>query len=55
LRLLEVSRHEEIILDARAAARLLVEQDPELEVHPALADAVDYLVREDQSEFLDKA
>jgi ATP-dependent DNA helicase RecG len=55
LRLLEVSRHEELILDARAAAGHLVEGDPLLEVHPALADAVEYLVREDQSDFLDKA
>ncbi len=55
LRLLEVSRHEQLILDARSAARAVVEQDPGLEAHPALADAVEYLVREDQSEFLDKA
>jgi ATP-dependent DNA helicase RecG len=55
LRLLEVSRHEDVILDARSAAATVVDSDPGLEVHPALADAVDYLVREDQSEFLDKA
>ena len=55
LRMLEVSRHEAVILDARMAAAAVVGDDPALEAHPALADEVAYLVRDDQSEFLDRA
>lgn len=55
LRLLEVARHEEIIVDARAAAAALIEQDPTLEHHRGLARAIDVLVRDEQADYLEKA
>ena len=55
LRLLEVARHEDVIVDARAAATAVVDSDPSLAGYPALADAVAELVRDEQSEFLEKA
>ena len=55
LRLLEVSRHEDVIVDARAAAVAVIGSDPELSAHPVLAAAVADLVRDEQSEFLEKA
>ncbi len=55
LRLLEVSRHEDVIIDARAAAVAVIGADPDLVAHPVLAAAVADLVRDEQSEFLEKA
>jgi len=54
LRLLEVSRHEEVIVDARAVATALIAADPHLVEHPDLADAVARLVEDEHSEFLEK-
>ncbi len=55
LRLLEVARHEDVIVDARAAAHDLVDADPSLAAYPALAAAVAELDRDEQAEFLEKA
>jgi ATP-dependent DNA helicase RecG len=55
LRLLEVARHESVIVDARDAAHALVAADPDLSRYPALAAAVQTLVRDEQAEFLEKA
>ena len=55
LRLLEVSRHEDVILAARAAALEVVGADPGLAEHPALADAVAVLRSDEHAEFLEKA
>jgi len=54
LRLLEVAKHEDVILDARNAAQSLLEDDPTLAGHPALAAAIDYLEQVQQAEFLEK-
>lgn len=55
LRLLEVARHEDVIVDARSAAIAAVEVDPTLASWPGLAHAVDALVRDDQVDYLEKA
>ena len=55
LRLLEVARHEDVILAARAAAQSVVDADPDLVGLPALASAVAALDRDDQAEFLEKS
>jgi ATP-dependent DNA helicase RecG len=53
LRLLSVLRDEEVIVAAREVATALVEADPELAGHPALAQVVHQAVS-DGVEFLDK-
>ncbi len=55
LRLLQVTRHEDVIVDAREAASAVLDADPGLERHPALATVLDALTRDEQSAFLDKA
>ncbi len=55
LRLLEVSRDEDIIVAARLAAAQVVAGDPALLDHPALADVVVELRRDEHAEFLEKA
>ena len=56
LRLLQVTRHEDVIVDARAAAlRPSSIPIPSLSGYPALADAVARLRRDEHSEFLEKA
>ena len=55
LRLLEVARHEDVIVDARKAATAVVDADPGLADHPALAAAVGDLAAEEQADFLEKA
>jgi ATP-dependent DNA helicase RecG len=55
LRLLEVARHEDVIVSAREAATALVASDPDLAAHPATAAAVAELVREEQADYLEKA
>jgi ATP-dependent DNA helicase RecG len=55
LRLLEVTKHESVILAARQEAAAILEADPLLVDHPALADAVGHLRRDEHSEFLEKA
>ncbi|MCO6011282.1 ATP-dependent DNA helicase RecG [Actinoallomurus purpureus] len=54
LRLLTLLRDEEIINAARAEAGALVEQDPELADHPALAAELAALIDEERAEYLDK-
>jgi ATP-dependent DNA helicase RecG len=55
LRLLTLLRDEEIIKAARAEATRLVEADPELRDHPALAAELAALVDEERAEYLEKA
>jgi ATP-dependent DNA helicase RecG len=54
LRLLSLLRDEKLIGEARAEAITLVEDDPELSRHPALAAAVAALVDEERAEYLEK-
>ena len=54
LRLLRLSEHEDLILQARTAAAEVVAADPELERHPGLAQAVAELVDAERAEFLEK-
>ncbi len=57
LRLLQVTNptHAGVIADARRLAYAVVESDPELAQHPALADAVAVLREHEQAQFLEKA
>jgi len=55
LRLLEVAKHEAVILAARAEAGDIVSADPLLVEHPALADEVGRMRRDEHSEYLEKA
>ena len=55
LRMLRLADHEELILEARAEAVNVVEQDPALERHPALRQAVADVLDEERAEFLAKA
>jgi len=54
LRLLSLLRDADLIRDARAEAITLVEDDPDLERHPALAASVAALVDEERAEYLEK-
>ena len=54
LRLLSLLRDADLIRDARAEAITLIEEDPELDRHPALAASVAALVDEDRAEYLEK-
>ncbi len=54
LRLLSVVRDGEVIDEARAAAELIVAEDPTLASHPALADAVAELERSEQADYLER-
>ncbi|MER7332536.1 MULTISPECIES: ATP-dependent DNA helicase RecG [unclassified Micromonospora] len=54
LRLLSLLRDADLIRDARAEAIALVEEDPELARHPALAASVAALVDEERAEYLEK-
>ncbi|HUZ38218.1 MAG TPA: ATP-dependent DNA helicase RecG [Streptosporangiaceae bacterium] len=54
LKLLTLLRDEELIGQAREEATALVEADPDLTGHPALAAAIDSLLDEEQAEFLEK-
>ncbi|HEX6969169.1 MAG TPA: ATP-dependent DNA helicase RecG [Micromonosporaceae bacterium] len=54
LRLLSLLRDADLIRDARAEAMELIEEDPDLERHPALAAAVAVLVDEERAEYLEK-
>jgi ATP-dependent DNA helicase RecG len=54
LRLLSVARDGEVIESARAAADLVVAEDPQLGGHPALADAVAQWAAEDLLGYVDK-
>ena len=55
LRMLEVVKDADVIADARAAATALVETDPELTDHPALASALADLLDEERAGYLEKA
>jgi ATP-dependent DNA helicase RecG len=55
LRLLTLLSDEALIGQAREEATALVEADPELTSHPALAAAIGSLLDEEQAEFLEKA
>jgi ATP-dependent DNA helicase RecG len=54
LRLLTLLSDEALIGQAREEATALVEADPELAAHPALAAAISSLLDEEQAEFLEK-
>ncbi|KXK63155.1 ATP-dependent DNA helicase RecG [Micromonospora rosaria] len=54
LRLLSLLRDTDLIRDARTEAIALVEEDPELARHPALAASVATLVDEERAEYLEK-
>jgi ATP-dependent DNA helicase RecG len=54
LRLLSVLRHEEVIRAARAAATRIVDADPGLDDHPALAEAVAATIAEEKADYLEK-
>jgi ATP-dependent DNA helicase RecG len=55
LRLLRLLEHEDVIREARTAAVALVEDDPQLVRHPALAQAVRDVLDEERAEYLEKA
>ncbi|MDM8084959.1 ATP-dependent DNA helicase RecG [Cellulomonas cellasea] len=55
LRLLRVTRDAQVIADARADARELVDADPELDGWPALRAAIDQQLAGEREEFLDRA
>jgi ATP-dependent DNA helicase RecG len=55
LRLLNVLRDEEVIVEARQAASDLVAEDPALGRHPRLAEQVRRLHEADQADFMEKA
>ena len=54
LRLLSVVRHEDVIVDARDAAQGVVDADPSLADHPALASAVRALEETEQADYLER-
>jgi ATP-dependent DNA helicase RecG len=54
IRLLSLLRDVEVITEARTAAEALIDQDPDLERHPALRASVAALVDEERAEFLEK-
>jgi ATP-dependent DNA helicase RecG len=54
LRLLRVVKDADVIQDARAVAAGIVTDDPGLDVHPALRDALDRRLRETERSFLAK-
>ncbi len=54
LRMLQLLRDEDVIRAAREAAEALVEDDPDLEAHPALAAAVDAVLHPVDTAYLEK-
>jgi ATP-dependent DNA helicase RecG len=55
LKMLTLLQDEELIVAARAEAQALVDGDPQLAAHPALAGAIRTLLDEEQAKFLEKA
>ncbi len=55
LKMLTLLQDEELIVQARAEAQALVDADPRLAGHPALASAIGALLDEEQAKFLEKA
>jgi ATP-dependent DNA helicase RecG len=54
LRLLSLQRDADLIGEARAEAVELIDDDPELDRHPALAATIARLVDEERAEYLEK-
>jgi ATP-dependent DNA helicase RecG len=54
LRLLSLLKDEDLIRDARLEAIELIDEDPDLTKHPALAAAVAHFVDDEQAEYLEK-
>ncbi len=54
LRLLSVIKHEDVIADARDAATAVVDADPELAAHPALATMVRELDESEQADYMER-
>ena len=54
LRLLRVTRDEDVIVRAREDAAAVVERDPDLEQHPVLADTLRRLLDPDREAFLER-
>jgi ATP-dependent DNA helicase RecG len=55
LRLLRVTTDGDLILDARMAASLIIDEDPGFVQHPAIREALDRRLREVEAEFLVKS
>ena len=55
LKMLTLLQDEELIVQARMEAQALVDGDPQLAAHPALAAAIRTLLDEEQAKFLEKA
>jgi ATP-dependent DNA helicase RecG len=55
LRMLQLLRDEDLILEARREALALVQDDPHLERHPALQAAVGQILDAERAEYLEKA
>ena len=55
LRLLSVIRDEDVIATAREEASLVVDADPDLAAHPALARAVASLLDDERADYLEKS
>jgi len=55
LKLLQVVSDVEVIQEARAAANMLISDDPNLDAYPDLRSALAELVAQDQAEFIEKA
>jgi ATP-dependent DNA helicase RecG len=55
LKMLTLLQDEELIVQARVEAQALVDGDPQLAAHPALAGAIRTLLDEEQADFLEKA
>ena len=55
LKLLRLITDDDLIADAREEATALVNNDPLLEFHPALKEAIDVFLGDRKAEFLDKA
>ncbi len=55
LKMLTLLADEELIGQARQEATAVVDADPDLHGHPALAEAISALLDEEQAEFLEKA
>ncbi len=55
LKMLTLLQDEELIVQARVEAQALVDGDPQLAAHPALAGAIQTLLDEEQANFLEKA
>ena len=54
LKLLEVIRDEDVVVDARTAAMTVVDEDPQLTTMPALRDLVRRIDDDERAEFLEK-